>query len=73
MGPGISPKLSASDKQYLNLSSLRDRRKESSTLASNLKKSEVGFCASFHCAKTTQHNESERMCRYQKPVTERRK
>ena len=36
--PGRPPKLSPSDKQYLKLSSLRERRKSCSTYASNMEK-----------------------------------
>ena len=65
----------SSDKQYLKLSSLRERRNSSSTFDLILKKSRC-FCPSVHGDKTTQHyesDESERMCSCQDAVTDKRK
>ena len=54
-------------KQYLNLSSF------SSIFASALKKIHRRSCPSFHCERTTQHYESERMCSWHKDITDERK
>ena len=67
MGPGRSPKLSASDKQYLRISFLRERRKSSSTLVSD-KKAGV----SVHPSTVTQCYESKRICRFQEAIIGKR-
>ena len=68
--PGRPPKLSPSDKSKAFIF----EREEKIKLHSYFRSEKVHrcFCPSFHFEKTTQHYQSERMCRCQEEETEKK-